>query len=114
VLPAMVVAGTGIALFEVWWATALAERIPPDKLSRVASYEWSVSLGLMPLGCVLAGPAAGVLGATGVLLGGSLIAVAVLALGLLPRETRMLARRDERPAPPAGLLADAHAHVPVA
>jgi hypothetical protein len=90
--------------------TALAERIPPDKLSRVTSYDWSVSLGLMPLGCLLAGPAAGLLGATGVLLGGSLIALAVLALGLLPRETRMLERRDKRPAPAAGLLADAHAH----
>ncbi|MDX6679367.1 MAG: hypothetical protein QOE31_3419 [Solirubrobacteraceae bacterium] len=96
VLPAMVVAGWGIALFEVWWLTALAERIPPDKLSRVTSYDWAVSLGLMPLGCVLAGPLAGVLGATDLLLGGSLVAFGVLALGLLPRETRMLERLDER------------------
>jgi MFS family permease len=96
VLPAMVVAGWGIALFEVWWLTALAERIPPDKLSRVTSYDWAVSLGLMPLGCVLAGPLAGVLGATDLLLGGSLVAFGVLALGLLPQETRMLERLDER------------------
>jgi MFS family permease len=96
VLPAMVVAGWGIALFEVWWLTALAERIPPDKLSRVTSYDWAVSLGLMPLGCVLAGPLAGVLGATDLLLGGSLVAFGVLALGLLPRQTRMLERLDER------------------
>ena len=103
VLPAMVVAGSGIALFSVWWETALAERIPPDKLSRVTSYDWTVSLGLMPLGCVLAGPLAEALGATELLLGGSLIAIAVLALGLLPRETRMLARLDERDSPQAAL-----------
>ena len=71
VVPAMVLAGSFIALFDVWWGTALAERIPPDKLSRVTSYDWTVSLGLVPLGYVLAGPAADALGATEVLLGGS-------------------------------------------
>jgi hypothetical protein len=91
-MPAMVVAGAGVALFDVWWLTALAERIPPDKLSRVTSYDWAVSLGLVPLGYVLAGPAADMLGATAVLLGGSVVAFVVLALGLLPRETRMLER----------------------
>ena len=71
VVPAMVLAGGFIALFDVWWLTALAERIPPDKLSRVTSYDWTVSLGLVPLGYVLAGPVADALGATEVLLGGS-------------------------------------------
>jgi hypothetical protein len=72
--------------------TALAERIPPDKLSRVSSYDWTVSLALLPLGYVLAGPLAGALGAVGVLLGGSVLAAIALALGLLPRQTRMLER----------------------
>jgi predicted MFS family arabinose efflux permease len=112
VLPAMIVAGTGIALFEVWWLTALAERIPPDKLSRVTSYDWTVSLGLMPLGCVLAGPAAEAFGATDVLLVGSILAFAALALGLLPHETRML-ERVENPASPVG-LADSSPHFPMA
>jgi hypothetical protein len=99
VVPVMVLAGSFIALFDVWWVTALAERIPPDKLSRVTSYDWTVSLGLVPLGYVLAGPAADAFGATEVLLGGSLIAFVAFALGLLPRGTRMLERLD---APPAG------------
>ena len=94
VLPASVVAGAGVALFDIWWLTALAERIPPDKLSRVTSYDWAVSLGLVPLGYVLAGPAADAFGASEVLLGGSITAVAVLALGLLPRDTRMLERLE--------------------
>ncbi len=90
--PAMLLGGAGIALFDVWWMTALAERIPPDKLSRVSSYDWMVSLALLPLGYVLAGPLAGALGAVEVLLGGSVLAAIALALGLLPRQTRMLER----------------------
>ncbi len=92
VAPAMFLGGAGIALFDVWWTTALAERIPPEKLSRVSSYDWMVSLGLLPLGYVLAGPLAGALGAVEVLLGGSVLAALALALGLLPRETRTLER----------------------
>ena len=94
VIPAMVVGGAGAALFDVWWLTALAERIPPDKLSRVTSYDWAVSLGLLPLGYVLAGPAADALGATNVLLGGAIIAI----VGARAR-ARCRARR--------GMLADA-------
>jgi hypothetical protein len=100
VVPAVVIGGGGIALFDVWWLTALAERIPADKLSRVSSYDWMVSLALLPLGYVLAGPLAHVLGAVDVLLGGSALAGLALALGLLPRETRMLRRTSASAASP--------------
>jgi len=92
VVPAMLLGGAGIALFDVWWTTALAERIPPDRLSRVSSYDWMVSLALLPVGYALVGPLANALGSVEVLLGGSVLAAVALALGLLPRETRMLAR----------------------
>jgi hypothetical protein len=92
VIPTTIIGGTGIALFDVWWLTALAERIPPDRLSRVSSYDWMVSLALLPLGYVLAGPLAHALGAVEVLVGGSALACLALAAGLLPRETRMLER----------------------
>lgn len=104
VVPAMLLGGGGIALFDVWWTTALAERIPADKLSRVSSYDWMVSLALLPLGYVLAGPLASTLGSVDVLIGGSLLAALALALGLLPRQTRMLERlplRHEDPSRPA-------------
>jgi MFS family permease len=94
VVPATVVAGAGIALFDVWWLTALAERIPPDKLSRVTSYDWMVSLGLLPIGYMLAGPLGNSLGAVNVMLGGSVLALLALAAGLLPGQTRMLERMD--------------------
>jgi MFS family permease len=92
VIPASVLGGIGFALFDVWWLTALAERIPPQALSRVTSYDWMVSLALLPLGYALMGPLATRLGAVEVLLGGSALAAVAFALGLLPRETRMLER----------------------
>jgi MFS family permease len=108
--PAVAIAGAGVALFDVWWLTALAERVPPDKLSRVTSYDWMVSLALLPLGFVLAGPAADALGAANVMLGGAVIACVAFALGQLPRETRLLERLDERP-PPLPLV-EAHPRLP--
>src|SRR5439155_18339239 len=98
VLPVTVIAGAGLALFDVWWLTALAERIPPDKLSRVTSYDWMLSLGLLPLGYLLAGPVASAFGAVEVLLGGSALALLALAMGSLPRQTRTLDPNDPQPA----------------
>ena len=95
VAPAIAIGGAGVGLFDVWWLTALAERVPPDKLSRVTSYDWMVSLSLLPLGYVLAGPAADALGAQNVLLAGAIIACVALALGQLPHETHALERIDD-------------------
>ncbi len=92
--PANLIAGIGLALFDVWWLTALAERIPPDKLSRVTSYDWMISLGLVPIGYLLAGPLGEAFGAETMLILGSAIALAAVAAGLLPRETRMLRRLE--------------------
>jgi MFS family permease len=112
VMPATVVAGMGIALFDVWWLTALAERIPPDRLSRVTSYDWMVSLGLVPLGYLLAGPLASAFGAVDVLLAGSALGLLVLAMGSLPRQTRMLERVRPGQAPPS--VGEPHPGVPLA
>jgi MFS family permease len=108
VIPAIVVAGTGIALFDVWWLTALAERIPPQTLSRVTSFDWMISQALLPLGFLLAGPLAKQLGAVNVLLGGLILAAVAFALGLLPRETRMLERTAAEPPLPLEQARFAH------
>jgi predicted MFS family arabinose efflux permease len=91
-LPVFVLAGTGIALFDVWWHTALAERVPPHMLSRVTSYDWMGSLDLLPIGYVLAGPLGESFGATEVLAGGSALALTGLTLAFLSREVRELER----------------------
>jgi MFS family permease len=94
-LPVFVLAGMGIALFDIWWHTALAERVPPHMLSRVTAYDWMGSLALLPIGYVLAGPLGEALGAVEVLTVGSALALAALAGALLFRDVRSL-RRLER------------------
>ena len=95
VVAVAVTGGAGLAVFETWWQTALAQRIPPHQLSRVISYDYLGSLTLMPLGYVLAGPVAGALGAQTVLAGGAAIAIGLVALALLPGQTRALGRSPE-------------------
>ena len=92
VIPMAVAGGVGLALFGVWWQTALAQRIPPAALSRVASFDWMGSLGLLPLGYVLIGVLAEHLGAPEVMGVAGLLGAATLLLALLPRETRALSR----------------------
>ena len=92
VLPVTFVAGTGIAVFDILWTTALAERIPPASLSRVSSYDWMISGGLLPLGYAIAGPLGQSIGPVEVMLAGSCLALVAFAAGLAPRETRELER----------------------
>jgi len=84
--------GMGFALFDVWWNTAMAERIPPHALSRVSSYDWMGSLVLLPVGYLVAGPVAEATSPGLVLAAGGAATAAVLAAGLVPRQTRMLQR----------------------
>jgi MFS family permease len=94
VVPLAVWGGIGLALFAVWWETALAQRIPPAALSRVVSYDWMGSYALLPVGYVLIGVLADQLGATGVMAVCGLLAAGVLWLALAPRETRALTQLD--------------------
>lgn len=89
---AMSVAGLGTGLCAVWWETALAQRIPPHLLSRVSAWDWMGSLLLLPVGYLLAGPLAEAVGATDLLVAGGVVGSVVMALALLPRSTRELAR----------------------
>jgi predicted MFS family arabinose efflux permease len=75
-----VLAGFGFSLFEVWWQTALAQRIPPHALSRVSSYDWMGSLALLPLGYLLAGPIGESVGPAEVTLVGASVGVGIAAL----------------------------------
>jgi MFS family permease len=97
VVPLALVTGFGFAAFDVLWSTALAQRIPPAALSRVSSFDWMGSLALMPLGYLVAGPLAAAVGATAVMVGGGMIALAIVAACLAPRETRELERLGARP-----------------
>ena len=92
---AMALAGLGVGLFAVWWETALAQRIPPHLLSRVSAWDWMGSLLLLPVGYLLAGPLAEAVGGPELLVAGGVVGSAAMALALLPRSTRDLARLEE-------------------
>ena len=94
-VPLFATAGAGIALFGIWWETALAERVPPHTLSRVTAYDWMGSLALLPVGYILAGPLGEALGESLVLIVGSALATLAIAVGMIVRETWTMRRLDE-------------------
>jgi MFS family permease len=56
------VTGIAVSLFFTLWETSLQQQIPARALSRVSSYDFFTSAGLMPIGLVLAGPVSQALG----------------------------------------------------
>jgi hypothetical protein len=108
VLVAAVAAGIGLGVFIIIWESSLAQRIPPESLSRVSSYDWMGSLALVPIGYLGAGLIARSVEPATVTLVGGIVLFGLLALGLVPRETREL-RRLETNGPPV-LPADSPAH----
>jgi MFS family permease len=88
--------GVGFALFDVWWNTAMAERVPPTALSRVSSYDWMGSVIFLPVGFLAAGPLAAATSPEAVMIAGGILAAVVIGLGLVPRDTRGLRRVEYR------------------
>jgi hypothetical protein len=88
-----IISGLGLEQFGVAWETTMQEHIPADKLARVYSYDMVGSLLAVPLGQVLAGPAAQAFGTEAALVGAAiLIMVAVLGM-LSSRDVRHLAHK---------------------
>ena len=73
-------AGVAFGIFGVLWATIMQLRVAPEALSRVSSYDALGSLLFQPVGLLLGGPAAVVLGPrTAMLVCGVALAVVCLA-----------------------------------
>lgn len=93
-------AGAGLAVFGALWETALQQNVPGEVLSRVSAYDWFGSVAFVPLGYILAGPAAAYLGVhTTLFLAAGWAAVSCAAVLALPSV------RNLRPSPlttPAG------------
>jgi len=111
-LPALLalwaLAGIGMALFLVWWETALAQRIPPHLLSRVSAFDWMGSLALLPLGFLLAGPLGEAFGGVEVLVAGGILGiVATLAVFLVPEVWRLQRLDQKAGVPSTGVEASA-------
>jgi MFS family permease len=88
-------AGVCVALFFTLWDLSIQEQIPRHAVSRVSAYDFSVSMGLMPVGMAMCGPIADAIGLHATLLGMSAIGLAG-ALGWLAQPS---VRRLHRPPP---------------
>lgn len=100
-------AGLAVEQFVIAWDTTMQQQIPADRLARVYSYDMLGSFVAIPLGQMVAGPAAHRLG-TGPALVGAAGIVLLAVLGMLAsREVRRLAHR------PAGAPAGQVEPVPV-
>jgi MFS family permease len=100
------VAAIGVSAFFTLWETSLQEHIPQQAISRVSSYDYVASAGMMPLGAVVAGPVSQALGLHATLAGmsviGALAALACLAVPSirnLPRPHPAAARGTAAPDP---------------
>lgn len=76
---AFAVGGFSWEPFAVYWASALQQEIPAERLARVSSIDWMASFGLMPLGLALTGPVTARIGEDAVL---TMAALAILTLTL--------------------------------
>jgi MFS family permease len=92
-------AGVAVALFFTFWDMSLQEQVPPGAVARVSSYDFTVSLGLMPIGLALAGPASDALGLQTTLLLMSAVSVLVALAWLVTPSVRRLRRPASAPPP---------------
>lgn len=96
-LPVVIVcgflAGAGVEVFGVLWDTAMQQEIPPEKLSRLSSYDALGSFVLIPVGLAVAGPLGAAIGLRAAFIGSAVLIVAATALVLLSGNVRTLERR---------------------
>jgi MFS family permease len=85
-------AAIGVSAFFTLWETSLQEHIPSTSLSRVSSYDYVASAGMMPLGIIVAGPVAEAVGIHTTLTAMSIVGVAAAIGCLAVREVRDLPR----------------------
>jgi MFS family permease len=95
IMAASAVLSIAVIVGNTLWETALQQEVRPDRLARVGSIDWLLSLCLMPAGQALAGPLSVALGVRGTLLVAAvLMTVPNLCVLAFVREVRQLQRRE--------------------
>jgi hypothetical protein len=110
-LPILAIAGLeflaaiGVSTFFTLWETSLQEHIPEASISRVTSYDYVASTGMIPLGVIVAGPVSEAVGIHETLAAmtafGILAAIACLAVRAVRNLPRGSGRDTAAPAPAA-------------
>jgi len=90
------VTGVAVSLAFTLWETSLQQQIPSRALSRVSSYDFTASAGLMPIGPALAGPLADAIGLHAALRLMTVVGVASALACLAVPSVRGLARPEQR------------------
>lgn len=91
------VAGIGTGMGNPLWETVLQREIPRRSLSRVAAYDWLVSIALAPVGALLVGPVSAAVGVDPTLWGAAAIFVVGAMATLLVRDVRELRGGEATP-----------------
>ncbi|MEU6990228.1 MFS transporter [Streptomyces sp. NPDC046465] len=87
---AAIISNIGLSMFNVFSLTAMQQNVPIGSMSRVSSYEWLGSIGLLPVGQALVGPAGGLTSTTTVLIVGAMWMFLTPALLFVVRDARNL------------------------
>jgi MFS family permease len=82
------------------WATIKQRHVPGALLGRVSSFDWLISIALLPLSFALTAPVAAAVGARATLIGAGVIGAAITLGGLFLPGMRDIERSDS--APPVG------------
>jgi hypothetical protein len=83
-------AGGGMMLGGSIWESTLQRRVPTESLSRVSAYDWFGSLAFRPLGLIIWGPVAAVIGIHEALWIAALLLFASILAPLSVREVRTM------------------------
>jgi MFS family permease len=81
---AMCIVIAGLMFGNVLWSPMMQELVPPELLGRASSVDWLMSLSLSPLGVIVAGAVAGVIGTRSTMVIGGCASASLLAILFIP------------------------------
>ncbi|HEX3802427.1 MAG TPA: MFS transporter [Solirubrobacteraceae bacterium] len=84
------VSAAGITVEGALFWTTMQQNVPAESMSRVTSWDYAVTMSIMPFGYALVGPLVGLVGVSAALIGCSVAVVLVTSTCFLVREIRML------------------------
>ena len=95
-LPALIfgngIVFAAIVILNTYWTTMEQQHVPPEALSRVDSLSWVASLVVFPIGLIVVGPIAAVIGVRSTLVVASGLAALAVVIALSVRDVRELRR----------------------